>query len=847
MTSTPSAPRHIPELLAPAGSLEAVRAAVANGADAVYCGASRFNARDDGAQLSLDDLEQACLIAHEHGARIYLTLNILIKPDELRDALSFLGECVDRGIDAAIVQDVGLVRLIQRVYPTFEIQGSTQMTVHDESGARVMERLGLDRVVLARENTLGDIRQIHAAVPGLGLESFVHGALCISYSGQCYMSGMISERSANRGSCAQSCRRDYVLRDIDSGQELDRGYLISAKDLGAWDHLDAIADAGIGCLKIEGRKKKPEFVATVTKGYREFLDRVEKGTFTPPDFEEVQPLVQIFSRGFTGGMYGGREGREYITRTQPDNRGVELGVVTGFVDGELMVEVRAPIAERDGLGFEPPAGGHLESTGFSAGEVRTLSARDGIYRQAIRARHRVPTGWRVVRSAQAELLVRARASFADVGRETKRRRTALSVRVFGAAGGPLKAVFEADGEQVTVRGLVALAPATKRALDVAQLREQFGRLGETPFALGDLDARGLVEGLFVPVSELNRMRQQAVDELLVRRDWAEQVRVAERAGEIDAAVAAISGSISDASAVLATHAFDSGNTGSAASVLIAEVWRLEDADVALEAGANEIVLDPFLRHPFPPVTRVAAFAERARAQGATLRLRLPTIVRPDERKKLDKWIALGTPLLSGHLGLLAELAAGGRDVVADYAVNCFNQHTAAELFALGASAITPSVELTTDEIAAVTAPWEGKGFETLVYGRPEGMTLEHCVLGAAFDRTPTHCRDLCTRTHTNLHLTDPAGYEFAVATDFACRNRLLHSRPIEASEFLPRLVTSGIRRFRLVFNVEGDQVSGIVAGYRGALDALHAGERPSRVVREIVGDRFTRGHFARAV
>lgn len=847
MTSTPSAPRHIPELLAPAGSLEAVRAAVANGADAVYCGASRFNARDDGAQLSLDDLEQACLIAHEHGARIYLTLNILIKPDELRDALSYLGECVDRGIDAAIVQDVGLVRLIQRVYPTFEIHGSTQMTVHDESGARVMERLGLDRVVLARENTLGDIRQIHAAVPGLGLESFVHGALCISYSGQCYMSGMISERSANRGSCAQSCRRDYVLRDIDSGQELDRGYLISAKDLGAWDHLDAIADAGIGCLKIEGRKKKPEFVATVTKGYREFLDRVEKGTFTPPDFEEVQPLVQIFSRGFTGGMYGGREGREYITRTQPDNRGVELGVVTGFVDGELMVEVRAPIAERDGLGFEPPAGGHLESTGFSAGEVRTLSARDGIYRQAIRARHRVPTGWRVVRSAQAELLVRARASFADVGRETKRRRTALAVRVFGAAGGPLKAVFEADGEQVTVRGLVALAPATKRALDVAQLREQFGRLGETSFALGDLDVRGLVEGLFVPVSELNRMRQQAVDELLVRRDWAEQVRVAERAGEIDAAVAAISGSISDASAVLATHAFDSGNTGSAASVLIAEVWRLEDADVALEAGANEIVLDPFLRHPFPPVTRVAAFAERARAQGATLRLRLPTIVRPDERKKLDKWIALGTPLLSGHLGLLAELAAGGRDVVADYAVNCFNQHTAAELFALGASAITPSVELTTDEIAAVTAPWEGKGFETLVYGRPEGMTLEHCVLGAAFDRTPTHCRDLCTRTHTNVHLTDPAGYEFAVATDFACRNRLLHSRPIEASEFLPRLVTSGIRRFRLVFNVEGDQVSGIVAGYRGALDSLHAGERPSRVVREIVGDRFTRGHFARAV
>src|SRR5688572_26770786 len=164
----------IPELLSPAGSLEAVRAAVANGANAVYLGASKFNARDDAAQLTLDELEQACLIAHERGVRIYLTLNILIKPAEMADALEYLGECIDRGVDAAIVQDVGLIRMIQAVYPTFEIHGSTQLTVHDASGARVMERLGIDRVVLARENTIEDIREIRAAVPHLGLETFVH-------------------------------------------------------------------------------------------------------------------------------------------------------------------------------------------------------------------------------------------------------------------------------------------------------------------------------------------------------------------------------------------------------------------------------------------------------------------------------------------------------------------------------------------------------------------------------------------------------------------------------------------------------------------------------------------------
>src|SRR5919199_2996480 len=247
--------RRIPELLSPAGSLDAARAAIANGADAVYLGAQRFNARDEGAQLTLDEVEEACRLAHSRGKRVYLTLNTLVKPAELADALSLLGDAIDRGVDAAIVQDVGLVRLIQRVFPGFEMHGSTQITVHDASGAAVLRELGVRRVVLARENTLDDIRAIRAAVPELGLEVFAHGALCISYSGQCYMSGMISERSANRGSCAQSCRKDYVLTDVDKDEELDRGYLISAKDLGAYEHLGAIAEAGVSCLKVEGRKK----------------------------------------------------------------------------------------------------------------------------------------------------------------------------------------------------------------------------------------------------------------------------------------------------------------------------------------------------------------------------------------------------------------------------------------------------------------------------------------------------------------------------------------------------------------------------------------------------------------
>lgn len=839
-----------PELLSPAGSLDAVRAALANGADAVYLGAERFNARDEGAQLTLAEVGEACRLAHERGRRIYLTLNILLKPAELADALMFLGEAIELGVDAAIVQDIGLVRLIQRVYPGFEIHGSTQMTVHDESGARVMHELGIERVVLARENTLDDIRAIHHAVPELGLETFIHGALCISYSGQCYMSGMISERSANRGSCAQSCRKDYVLTDVSSGAELDRGFLISSKDLAAAEHLSGIADAGVSCLKVEGRKKRPEYVATVTSGYRTWLDRLGEGDRSAPAPDEMEPLVQIYSRGFTGGMYGGRAGRSYVTRSHPDNRGRELGVVERVHGRELIVRVSSALMTGDGVGFEAPDSIGGASVGFTVGDVRTLGAQGELVTQALALPPRVgvSAGWRVVRSSEAALLERARASYAALPAEVRQRKSRVDVRVFGGAGAPLKAVFKADDEAVTVRSEINLAPAARRALDVATLREQLGRLGETPFVLGALDADALPPGLFLPISELNHLRQQAVDELLQRRDWAHQAVLAERRARIDEALAIHGSEPADrARAATSAQAWEQPEPA-APFDLVASVFSLDDARAAADAGASTVVLDPFLRHPMPPVTRVKALADELRERGITLRLRTPTIVRPEERRTIQKWLDLGLPMVSGHLGLVAELGEAGREVVADYAVNCFNQHTARELFSLGARRIVLSIELTTEELLQLAEPWKGSGFDVFLYGRPEGMTIEHCVLSAAFDRTPTTCRDLCVQKHPNVELTDPAGYHFAVATDSACRNRLLHSRPVEGGEYLPRLWRGGIRNYHLVFNVVGDPITQVVSGYRAMLEELASSGRASgNPVRPALRQAFTRGHFARAV
>ncbi len=821
----------VPELLSPAGSFDAVRAAVANGANAIYLGADRFNARDEGAQLSLDELDAACRLAHQHGVRIYLTFNVLMKPSELEEALTYLGECVDRGIDAAIVQDVGVVKLIQQIYPELEIHGSTQMTVHDESGALVMQKLGVERVVLARENTLADIRAIRAAVPDIGLESFIHGALCISYSGQCYMSGMISERSANRGSCAQSCRKDYVLTDASTGAELDHGYLISARDLAAHDHLADIADAGIGCLKIEGRKKKPEYVATVTHGYRSFLTRLAEGDRTPPTIDETEPLVQIYSRGNTGGMYGGRAGRDYITRAQPDNHGMTLGTVLECSNTEVSVDVSHAIEVGDGIGFEPPELGGTKAIGFSVTAVRTVSQRDGVFRQLIATRQRIPTGWSVVRSSHAALLAVARESFAALPTTIQKRKHRLDLRLFGSAGGPMKVVARCDDHEVSARSEVVLAPAARRALGDTMLREQLGRLGETPFALGSLDLGGLSGDLFLPVSAINHLRQDVVDQLLVQRDWAEQARLAERAERISTAIAS-----------------PSPETIEPTMALLAEVYTIDDALTAATAGATEIVFDPFLRHPAPSLSRTRALQEELATMGVLLRIRTPTIVRPEERKSVSKWLSLMLPVQTGHLGLLAELAAEGRDVIGDYALNVFNQHTAAEYFGLGARRLTLSVEHTVEEMLAVSAPWNGATFDAVVFGRPEGMTIEHCVLSAAFDRVVATCRDLCVQKHTNVSITDPAGYTFPIATDSACRNRLLHSRPIEAGEYLPRLWRGGIRHFRLLFNVPGDPIAEVVRGYRTMLDELANGDRVATDrVRALYGQAFTRGHFARAV
>ncbi|MCU0635562.1 MAG: U32 family peptidase [Gemmatimonadaceae bacterium] len=340
------------------------------------------------------------------------------------------------------------------------------------------------------------------------------------------------------------------------------------------------------------------------------------------------------------------------------------------------------------------------------------------------------------------------------------------------------------------------------------------------------------------LNDKKQITQAIVDQLLPRRDWAEHARQAERDEAIASAIAALPLHRSRTADALRTPS----------PRVVVSVFDVEMARAAAAAGAHEVVLDPFLRHPAPPRARVTALRDELQARNVALRLRTPTIVRPEERARLDKWLALGLPVLTGHLGLLHELSQAGVDVVGDYALNVFNPHTAAEYFDLGASRLVASVELTLEEIGQLVAPWQGRGFDVFAYGRPEGMTIEHCVLSAAFDRVPTTCRDLCVQKHTAVTLTDPTGYAFPVATDSDCRNRLLHSRPVDGLEYLPSLAAMGVEGVHLVFNVPGDPVAAVTRAWRDAVDALDTGALPDlTATRRVTGREFTRGHFVRAV
>jgi len=834
----------LPELLAPAGEWEALVAAVVNGADAVYLGGKEFSARSYAPNFSEAELAEAVKFCHLRRAKIYAAVNTLIAPEEFGRALDYLYRLAEWGVDGVLVQDLGLAQTARRVLPELPLHASTQMTIHNAEGVRFLARLGFRRVVLARELSLADINAIREACPEVELEVFVHGALCFSYSGQCLLSSFVGGRSGNRGRCAQPCRLFYRL---EGGLAEAEGYLLSTRDLKALELLPQLAAAGVAALKIEGRMKRPEYVATVTRIYRQALDRyAEDPQGFRPKAEEVRELAQIFNREFTAAYLLGRRGRELMSYQRPNNRGAYLGRVVATGPGRAAVRLVQPLRVGDGVEFWVTRGGRQ---GLTVGELgldgrAAAEAREGdtVW---LAAPLGVGVGDRVFKTHDTLLIEKARASYR---RPQAAQVVPLRIKAVGGPGLPLTLTAEDDeGRRVTVRTDEGCRPAEKHPLDRAVLAEHLGRLGGTAFYLRELEAE-LKGSIMVPLSSLNRARRRLVAELEAVRLAAARPYSPPDRGEFlrRAEVRAFTPEVLGPEKDLPPR-------------LTVAVSEPAAAEAALAAGADRVYLAAeewqdrgrAKQQDWEKVVRAAL------AAGKEVYVGLPRFWHPSEKRLVEERIELALGL--GVRGVLIAGPAGweaaqerlpGRSLVADYTFNLFNPASAAFLCQLGFAGLTLSPELNRRQLAAL-APLNAVGAEVVVHGNFPLMTAAHCPVGA---NTPEGtCRRLCRAG--GYYLKDRQGYEFPLACDRSCRFYLFNSRELCLLAELPGILS--LRPFGLRLELrraEAPEIARVVGTYRECLERLQRGDRSARWLAQTeerllagLGRRFTRGHYYRGV
>jgi len=476
------------EVLAPAGDMDALRAAVAAGADAVYLGAWEFSARAKAKNFTLEDLKEAIEFSHLRNVKIYVTVNILIVDFELKRALKLVKSLYDVGVDALILQDMGLAREIRKNYPDFELHASTQMTVNNYYGAKYLKELGFTRVVLARETPLFEIKKISEL--GVEIETFIHGALCISYSGECLMSSMIGGKSGNRGECAQACRKSYEILDFNGNKMGDKKYYLSPKDLNTLDDVKKIIKAGGYSLKIEGRMKNPEYVYQVVSSYRKAID----GDLENIDRENTR---QVFNRGFTKGLFNGDFGKNFASVDRPDNRGVEIGKVISS-NKNTIVKFIEDIYPGDGLEFKS----HKRNFGFKSDEFYKKDTEYSLYLS-----EKPIEGSNINRTYSIKLYEDIDKKLEDYSYEVD-----LDVKV-NIRVGKFPEIFAKSLDFTSNYTLEEEVQTAKKApLSRGKVEENISKLGDSIFKIRNLEVN-LDDNSFMPVSSINKLRREVVEDL----------------------------------------------------------------------------------------------------------------------------------------------------------------------------------------------------------------------------------------------------------------------------------------------------------------------------------------------
>ena len=838
-------PSHFPELLAPAGDAEALRAALAAGADAVYFGLDMgFNARARTANFALETLPATVAQIHAAGARAYLTLNTLIFEPELLAVEVILRAVADAGVDALIVQDPAVALLARALAPTLEVHASTQMTISSAEAATFAQTLGCTRVVVPRELSVAEIRQFAAGTP-LELEVFIHGALCMSWSGQCLTSEAWGGRSANRGQCAQSCRMPYELVVDGAVQPLgDVAYLLSPLDLAGLDVVAELASVGVHGLKIEGRQKSAQYVATAVKAYRQRLDALAgKPTLTRLE-EAAQQMALSYSRGFSQGFLGGVDHQTLVEGRFPKHRGLLLGEVTAV--SRSTVQVRAqprqatgglalglaaaaqpvvpelpPLAPRAGMGVGFERGKpESDEPGGPLFAVEPLA--DGWllrFGQPGPDLARVGVGDRAWLTGDPRLAV----ATADVLRQAPSGRIPVVLQVVGAENAPLQATLTALGPvgldaTTTAATDVLLQPAAAGGLDAALLRDKLAALGGTPFRLQDMDLSALDAGLHVPVSALKALRRTLVAAL--------DLAVAARHRHAVAPEPQAQPLVAAAVARRAVTPWQPPETPQ----LLALCRNDAQLDAVVAAGLAEVELD------WMELVGLTRAVDKARAAGLRVTIATVRVQKPGE-DGYDRRIARLRPdgVLVRHWGGLmtfAQLPAAERPAVhGDFSLNVTNSLTAHHLLALGADTLTVAHDLDEPQLLALLERVPAERLTVTVHHHIPTFHTEHCVYahllsqGADF-RT---CGRPCEQHAVSLR--DHVGQQHPVVVDVGCRNTVFNAQAQSAASVAPTLVARGVRRFRVEFVREShDEALAVLQAWQ---ELLAGRLRPADLLRKI--------------
>ncbi|MBX3738214.1 MAG: U32 family peptidase [Candidatus Didemnitutus sp.] len=835
-----------PEILAPAGDWECAKAAVENGADAIYFGLERFNARMRAHNFTVADLPRLMEFLHRRGVRGYVTFNTLVFADELADAEQYLRSIIAAGVDAAIVQDVGICRLIRALSPDFPIHTSTQMTVTSAAGVQFARELGANLIVLARENSLTEIAAIQAAqksaAVSLPLEVFVHGALCVAYSGQCLTSESLGGRSANRGECAQACRMPYELISDGARVELgDRRYLLSPQDLAGLEILPDLVRAGVASLKIEGRLKSAEYVANITRVYRAALDRAlrDAGVDVPERphahgaaFDPASArydLEMSFSRGLYTGWFRGINNQELAHARFGTKRGVFLGMVTRVGADFVALALEAPLKPGDGLVFD--AGNpEVKEEGGRVYQVQPRGAETVLrFGRGDIDFERVRTGHRVWKTNDPELDRRLRQTFEG---DQIRFRRPITLEVHGHVGAPLTLIArDAEGHVAQAHSTTPLAPAEKQPLSTERLRDQLGRLGGTPFELGEFSNR-LEGAVHLAVSELNELRRRVVAELDAQRAAPKRWT--------------LSATPVGASLLAASRAVASKRTPTADSELIVVIRHLHQLDAAWATGVRTIYAE--FEDPKKYRDAVTRFRELRASDpsrsDATLWVAAPRIFKPGEEWILNQVLSCEADgyLVRNHdhLRVFSEKRRRG-----DFSLNVANPLTAAyyrERY--GLERVTASYDLNVAQLEALLHGAPGEWFDITLHQHMPMFHMEHCVF-CAFLSAGTDYRN-CGRPcdKHDVRLRDRIGAEHPLKADAGCRNTVYNSRAQTGAEFVDRLLALGARSFRIEFlNESADELQRTVGRYRQLLRGEISGAELWREFKLINQLGVTRGQL----